>query len=275
MMQNTSFPIEILIHDDASTDGTDEIIREYAERYPDLIFPLFETENQYSQGKQNEIDFYNYRRARGKYIAYCEGDDYWTDSLKLQKQVSFMESHPEYSVCFHRCKYYDSKNGIYHDDSCGGLLNGGAEGIDISLSLYFRQWITQPLTMVFRTANFHFEWQSQYRYYRDYHEIYHLLKEGNGFLFSFHGGVHIKHTGGIAANDEKQNRSTSLAIAKELYSNNRDLPTKKNYENVLQWNISSHLFSRKERLNMSMALFHLNKRIKPFVNSVLRLFIIR
>lgn len=271
-MQETDFPIEILIHDDASTDGTDGIIREYADKYPDLILPLFEIENQYSQGKQNEIDFYNYRRARGKYIAYCEGDDYWTDPLKLQKQVDFMESHPDYSVCFHRCKYYDVKNGVFHDDACSRLLDGHLEGVDISLNDYFRQWITQPLTMVFRFADFSFEWQKRYRYYRDYHEIYHLLKKGNGFLFSFFGGTYIRHSGGITSIDEKRNRSISLAIAKELYSKNRDQSTKKNYENVLQWNISSGLYSVKERLNMSIALFLLNKRLKPLIKVLVHLF---
>lgn len=275
LMQETSFPIEILIHDDASTDGTDGIIREYADKYPNLILPLFETENQYSQGKQNEIDFYNYRRARGKYIAYCEGDDYWTDPLKLQKQVDFMESHPDYSVCFHRCKYYDVNNGVFRDDACGRLLDGHLEGVDISLYDYFHQWITQPLTMVFRFTDFSFEWQKKYQYYRDYHEIYHLLKNGRGFLFSFIGGTHIKHPGGITANDERHNRSVSLSIAKELYENNRDIPTQKNYESVLKWNIPSDLFSAKERLKMSIILFRLDKRIKPFMNNTRHLLIDR
>ena len=91
LMQQTDFPIEILIHDDCSTDGTTEIIRQYEAKYPELIFPLYEEENQYSRGGAGKMDLYNYRRARGKYIAYCEGDDYWTDPLKLQKQVDFLE----------------------------------------------------------------------------------------------------------------------------------------------------------------------------------------
>ena len=62
---------EILIHDDASTDGTDDIIREYAAKYPDVVFPLYEEENQYSRGGAGKMDLYNYNRARGKYIAYC------------------------------------------------------------------------------------------------------------------------------------------------------------------------------------------------------------
>ena len=71
-------PIEILVHDDASTDGTQDILRDYARRYPDVVRPLFETENQYSRGVAIDPTF-NYPRARGKYIALCEGDDCWCD----------------------------------------------------------------------------------------------------------------------------------------------------------------------------------------------------
>ncbi len=267
-MQNTSFPVEVLIHDDASTDGTDEIIKEYSEKYPGVFCPLFESENQYGHGHQNEIDFFNYRRARGKYIAYCEGDDYWTEPLKLQMQIDFMEKHPEYSVCFHRCQYYDEKNGTFREDQCSNILSGFGAGREISLSDFFHRWITQPLTMVFRVADFSYDWQPRYQYYRDYHEIYHLLKVGRGFLFPFMGGVHIKHSGGITANNEKHNRFISLAIAEELFLNNRDFLTRKNYESVLQWNISSDLYSIKERLKMSLTLFLLNKRIKPLIKNI-------
>ena len=97
--QKTNFQWELLIHDDASTDRTAEIIREYAKRYPDRIFPILQTENQYSQGLTNISGTFNFPRARGKYIAMCEGDDYWTDETKLQRQVDFMEAHPGCSLC--------------------------------------------------------------------------------------------------------------------------------------------------------------------------------
>ncbi len=109
MNQQTDFDFEVLIHDDCSPDGTADIIREYAERYPDIIRPMYETENQYSQGKPIGTQVWNLPRARGKYIAICEGDDYWTDPLKLQKQVDFLEANPEYGMCY---TDFDVKNEV-------------------------------------------------------------------------------------------------------------------------------------------------------------------
>ncbi len=102
LAQKCDFGFEILIHDDASTDGTDEIIRSYAERFPEIIFPLYETENQFSKGPVRNISgIFNFPRARGKYIAMCEGDDYWCDERKLSVQAAFMEAHDDCTLCFH------------------------------------------------------------------------------------------------------------------------------------------------------------------------------
>jgi glycosyltransferase involved in cell wall biosynthesis len=98
-MQKTDFPFEIIIHDDASTDATADIIREYERKYPDIIRPIYQTENQYSKG-QNAVLF-TFKAAKGNYIALCEGDDYWIDPLKLQKQITEMEKHPECYMSFH------------------------------------------------------------------------------------------------------------------------------------------------------------------------------
>lgn len=106
--QKTDFEYEVLIHDDASTDKTPEIIREYALRYPDLIKPIFEEENQYSKGISiNAI--YQYPRVRGKYIAVCEGDDYWIDMNKLQRQVAGLEKQPQIDICAHAAYVIDAK----------------------------------------------------------------------------------------------------------------------------------------------------------------------
>lgn len=99
LRQKTDFPIEILIHDDASTDGTADIIRKYERLYPNLIKPIYQTENQYSKGVR--LMPYNAKRATGSYIAMCEGDDYWLDSKKLQKQVEFLEHNKDYVISGH------------------------------------------------------------------------------------------------------------------------------------------------------------------------------
>jgi glycosyltransferase involved in cell wall biosynthesis len=98
-MQETSFPYEIIIHDDASTDGTPVIINNYAEKNINII-PVLQKENQYSRNVKIFPNFV-FPIARGKYIAICEGDDYWTDRRKLQKQIDYMEEHPECTLCVH------------------------------------------------------------------------------------------------------------------------------------------------------------------------------
>lgn len=100
VLQKTTFPIEVLVHDDASTDNTANIIREYEQKYPDIIKPIYQAENQYSKGN-GAIGKIQFARAKGKYIAICEGDDYWTDPYKLQKQFDIMEQHPQYTMCAH------------------------------------------------------------------------------------------------------------------------------------------------------------------------------
>lgn len=100
LMQKVNVPFEILVHDDASTDRTPEIIREYEKKYPDIIKPIYQIENQYSKGVSITPEI-QIPRAKGKYIAFCEGDDYWTDENKLQMQLDFMEKNPDYTLCTH------------------------------------------------------------------------------------------------------------------------------------------------------------------------------
>lgn len=100
IMQKTNFKFEILVHDDASTDNTADIIREYEKKYPHLIKPIYQVENQYSKGT-GLVGKTQLARAKGKYIAMCEGDDYWTDPYKLQKQFDAMEKNPQVDICAH------------------------------------------------------------------------------------------------------------------------------------------------------------------------------
>ena len=120
VMQQTTFPFEAIVHDDASTDGSAAIIREYAEKYPDIIKPIYEAENQWGKGTISKImDAAMHPNA--KYIAICEGDDYWIDPMKLQKQVDFLEKNPSYNMVY--TKYKEDHNGTVKNGSWN-LLEG-------------------------------------------------------------------------------------------------------------------------------------------------------
>lgn len=110
LSQQVDFTYEILINDDASTDGTTEILKEYRDKHPDTIKLVLHTKNQFSQGKRSFILRYLLPHARGDYFAICEGDDYWTDIRKLQNQVDFLKARTDYSICFHPVEVHGHKS---------------------------------------------------------------------------------------------------------------------------------------------------------------------
>ena len=131
VMQKTSFPFEVIVHDDASTDGTTDIVNDYAHKFPNIIKPMIETENQWQKGGlKHIISIMNEKHRRGKYIAFCEGDDFWTDPLKLQRQVDFLESHPDYSMCFHSAKKKYETNAMAWID-CENIQDKDYDATDV------------------------------------------------------------------------------------------------------------------------------------------------
>lgn len=113
LSQKTNFPVEIIIHDDASSDGTTDLIKHYHAKYPNLIKVILQEENQFSS---RGFEFFSevLEQAQGKYIALCEGDDYWTDPSKLQRQVDFLEANPDFAICFHKVQIH--QDGTLKDD---------------------------------------------------------------------------------------------------------------------------------------------------------------
>lgn len=121
LIQETDFPFEILIHDDASTDRTADIIREYEERYPRIVKPIYQAENQYSKGVKVSSVF-NFPRAQGKYIAMCEGDDYWVDKNKLKKQIKRIEE-LNTDICFTNAYLENNSGGRVLKYKSGEILD--------------------------------------------------------------------------------------------------------------------------------------------------------
>lgn len=116
VMQKTNFKFEVLVHDDASTDKSAEIIIEYTNKYPDIFKPIIQKENQYSKGV-GIWKTYQFPRVKGKYVAFCEGDDYWIDPLKLQKQVTAIESDSKNTMVYTAFSTVDETgNSIYRYD---------------------------------------------------------------------------------------------------------------------------------------------------------------
>lgn len=147
VMQKTDFPFVAIVHDDASTDSTAVIIREYAEKYPDIIKPIYETENQYSKrdGSLQKIMKEACEASGAKYIAMCEGDDYWIDPLKLHKQVDFLESHPDFGMVYSDFNIYiESKKKSYNSIFKNYPIQFPKEYNDVSSFILKKGYVAPP-----------------------------------------------------------------------------------------------------------------------------------
>jgi glycosyltransferase involved in cell wall biosynthesis len=197
LMQQTSFPYEVIVGEDDSTDKTRDICKKYAEQYPDKIRLFLRNKkdkilvNGRHTGKTNSVK--NYTAARGNYIAICDGDDYWTDPSKLEKQVNFLESHPEYVLTFHNARIVDENDHFLSEGGVPDKLKKEGRGIDIIAG----KWLP-TLTVVFRNGSFEIP--------KEYFEVL----NGDAFLYTllghFGGAKYIeeispahyrKHSGGI------------------------------------------------------------------------------
>lgn len=144
LMQETDFPFEVIVHDDASTDRTADILREYEKKFPLIVKPIYETENQYSK-QDGSVTRITNAHLKGKYIANCEGDDYWIDPYKLQTQIDFLESHPDYSTTFHDAEIL-TEPGMPPIDSIYPQM----EDREYSATEIFEKWTIPTASLVYR-----------------------------------------------------------------------------------------------------------------------------
>lgn len=189
--QETTFPFEIIIHDDASTDNTTSIVKEFAEKYPLIIKCVLQKENQYSQ----KINFWSditFPMAQGKYIALCEGDDYWIDNLKLQKQVDFLEANTEYVITW--TDFYTRKETeLIPNDFSSSLPSV----YTIDFNTLFQPYCTYTLTSLFRKDAVDPLDYKKFKYGKD-NTLYALaLCNGKGAFLNFQAAVYRWHPGGI------------------------------------------------------------------------------
>ncbi|MCQ2304430.1 MAG: glycosyltransferase [Bacteroidales bacterium] len=188
VMQQTNFRFEAIVHDDASTDGTADIIREYAEKYPDIIKPIFETENQYSKHDGSLGRIMN-EACTGKYIAMCEGDDYWTDPLKLQKQVDFLEEHEEYSMCFHKVVIESEMPEEWQKHFFDHIEERTYTARDI-----YDNWCVPTCSVLYRKDRLHYK-QNKNIVFGDIYTWLLLAETGKLYCLPFAGGVYRRHQG--------------------------------------------------------------------------------
>ena len=271
LMQKTNFPFEIVIGEDESSDGTREICIEYADKYPDIIrLFLHKRENNILIDERPSAKFqgtYTMYKLRGKYYAICEGDDYWTDPLKLQKQVDFLEKNSRYVGvgCFYNIiEEFDgnivfkdlSGNEEFRSVSFNDYLKKGSNGIRTLTTVYRSDAIrkvVQKISMVQTT-----------RAAGDVLLVSNLLKyEGDICLLPFNGAVYRKHVNGMCAGLIK---NKSLMRKQHFY----------NYGGVMK----TVLTSKEQKLNYWIQNFKLtirsdiaNLRFRFIVRDFLLIFI--
>ncbi|MEA3259792.1 MAG: glycosyltransferase [Pseudomonadota bacterium] len=197
LMQETSFPFEIIVHDDASQDETQKIIKEYQARYPKIIKPILQTKNIFSKGERPTM--YSFPAARGKYIAFCEGDDFWIDTQKIQVQALFLEGNPDCAVC-----YTDSIP--FRDDEVIGTDFGGARK-DLSSSELEKGPAIFTLTACFRNVLDNPPELALVRY-GDKFIWSRLGKHGNGkFLGDIQPSLYRVHSNGVHSSSSETEKN--------------------------------------------------------------------
>jgi glycosyltransferase involved in cell wall biosynthesis len=218
LAQKTDFPFELIICNDHSPDNSHEVISEFADRFPDII-TYFNHEKNIGFVENQRFAF---SRAKGKYIAYCEGDDYWTDYEKLQFQHDFLEANPDYVMVTARNVLLHQNENTLTDDGKNYMFKD-SEYIDFTQESFFSKRPTQTFTYLIRRDCIDLKWVDVYPNYRDLYYFYHVLAFGKGRAFNTVVGVYRLHDGGVFSSLELEKKHrTSIDIFKNIKKQNND-----------------------------------------------------
>lgn len=276
VMQKTDFPFLAVVIDDCSTDGTAGIVRRYEAQYPDIIKGIYLPHN-FRQTREDKRPYYQEYVDKAIYWAECEGDDYWTDPYKLQKQVDFMEAHPECTVTFHRYDILQQEEQKWRKDRCGVYLQQNQDFVELTLPMYFENWVTQPCTMMYRKGTYLGQ-DKPYYGYKDQHQIFHLLDKGKGYILNFNGAVYRENRGGIHGRTPViQQSRLAVQVAQELYQyNGKTAVLKKNLIRTLDWAIECEKrFSSNRKMIIAYVIrrFKISKSIRRLLKQMKQCFI--
>jgi RimJ/RimL family protein N-acetyltransferase/glycosyltransferase involved in cell wall biosynthesis len=250
--QKVNFDLEIIVGEDCSSDNTREILLEYKNKYPNLFQLLLHSPN--VGAKQNHI--LTQTACKGKYIAFCEGDDYWTDPYKLQKQVDFLESNHEYSHCWTRFKKFNQNTQEITNDNNSKFFNKNEKGIDFTFEKFTSGWELGIQTLVFRNSHFPNNSFNKYKYFRDVHLIVELLVRGKGYCINNICAIYRKHENGIFSgiNEEKINYEAFLIFKEIFYVNKEILELKKPLKYYLDKTILTAIEKKKIIFSIKLIL---------------------
>jgi|SRR5690554_587414 len=274
--QECDFDFEILIHDDASTDETQAVIKEFQQRYPEVVKPIFQTENQWSKQAGGINLRFNYPRAKGKYIALCEGDDFWIGTDKLQKQVAILEEHPECSLTTGAYRMIrDGKEDVVIRNRLKTEEQDGQGGFFV-LEDITNNFAIKTSTLVFRNLPDLIDQFKRYKFTFDMHLFYLLLKEGRGYYSNDVLAGYNQHKGGVYSGSAPQEiLLTQYLILKDIYEKDADAFVRKKYLELtflmINLKISGLMPRRKIKQkvirNQNPNIVNLIKTIKPVLET--------
>lgn len=213
LSQRTTFPFEIIIGEDCSIDNTREIVEKYKKKYPNLIKIVVSDTNV----GMNKNFIRTLNECSCKYIAFCEGDDYWTDSKKLQKQVDFLEDNHEYSFCWTRFTTLRQETGIMSPDKNTKHFSNNCLGVDFGYDEFCKTgWHIGMQTLLFMKGCLSSKYMVK-KEYRDVFLISDLLSKSKGYCLSDFCAVYRIHDAGVHSGISMWDRLvTATNIYKEI-----------------------------------------------------------